>query len=122
MVDEAGIVTLVAETWTAAPPICTDPAETSRFIEGEACAVTTTPVSTPVPLAPATMASISDWKMRAWLMFPTASWFGIVRDCARADAACAAEPAVEVTGDGHAARCFHPHTGALTGASAGAAT
>jgi len=42
--------------------------------------------------------------------------------CARADTACAAEPAVEVTGDGHAARCFHPHTGALTGASAGAAT
>jgi peptide/nickel transport system ATP-binding protein len=42
--------------------------------------------------------------------------------CARADTACAAEPAVEVTADGHAARCFHPHTDVLAGAFSGAAT
>ena len=40
--------------------------------------------------------------------------------CARADAACAAEPAVETIA-GHAARCFHPHTGPLDIAPAGAA-
>ena len=30
--------------------------------------------------------------------------------CARADARCAAEPPAESSADGHAARCFHPHS------------
>ncbi|MBL8383839.1 MAG: ABC transporter ATP-binding protein [Burkholderiales bacterium] len=38
--------------------------------------------------------------------------------CARADAACGADPATEALADAHAVRCFHPHTEALPPAAA----
>jgi peptide/nickel transport system ATP-binding protein len=41
--------------------------------------------------------------------------------CARADAACTAEPAMEMSADGHAVRCFHPHVAPLAVDSSGAA-
>jgi peptide/nickel transport system ATP-binding protein len=41
--------------------------------------------------------------------------------CTRADAACTAEPAMEMSADGHAVRCFHPHAAPLAVDSSGTA-